>query len=247
VRLRGAAAEPSYCGLYLVMGWAIASLALPRRRLGWRDAVIAAAVALTVAFTAYALALAAVAVVGWARRRSGGSLLRPLAVLLALLLLLLALPAARRAVQLGVIDRVAGVLTGTFPRTNLMRINGSYSAAWVMAQASPWLGTGLGNFDVAMPAVLPHLDRTYRMGPTDQGWSVPAYVLATLGWPGVALVLLLLGSVLARDPLAGVMAIVMACADGTLLGAPFWVLLTLLWLLPEVREPAPSPAPAAGP
>ena len=43
----------------------------------------------------------------------------------------------------------------------------------------------------------------------------------------------------------------MACADGTLRGAPFWIFLVLLWLLREVRgvsEPAPvTPPPGRAP
>jgi hypothetical protein len=230
VRLRGVAAEPANMGYFLALGLGAVLLsgAWPRRR-PWRELVTVAALVLTLSLSAYALAGGGALLVLIARRRSMTSLLRGLAAAAALALVMLTLvPPARQAFDVAVIERVAGIVAGSANPAETKRLVGSWTAAGMMVQASPWLGVGLGNYDVALGELIPRMDPRLGMRPQDQGWSVPTYVLGTLGWPGLFLLALLYLAVLRASWAGGLLFGLAAFADGTLLGPTYWVFLVLL-------------------
>lgn len=252
VRLRGVAAEPSYLGYFLVLSIATVLLhAPPPRRWGWRVALVVASIGLTLSLSAYALALVALVSLLWRWRHRLAHPGRNLAALVAAALLLLAIaPTLRTAFYTGVLERSAEILTSGPSSPELKRVVGSWWAASAMARRSPLLGSGLGNYDVALPAVQPEIDPRLQMGVRDQGWNVLAYGLGTLGWPGLTFLLGLLAVGFVRNPAGGLIMLVATFADGTLLAAPFWTFYVLLTLPPgaggngDQRTAATSPAKA---
>jgi O-antigen ligase len=245
VRARGVAAEPSYLGFVLALGLATVLLASRRPRARpWREAVIALALVLTFSLAAYALALAALLLVLASHRRAASRLLpRALLGILLVLLVTMAWPRARDGFQVSVIERSALVVAGAASPVELKRVVGSWGAARLMARASPLLGAGLGNYDVAIGELLPELDPRLAMEADDQGWNMLAYVLGTMGWPGLALFLLLLGWAVRAHPWGGLLLLAATFADGTLLGAPFWVFFALLARRAEAAHTRAAPAP----
>jgi hypothetical protein len=240
VRLRGLAAEPANMGYFLALGLGAVLLSgtWPRRR-PWRELITVAALVLTLSLSAYALAAGVALLVLIARRRSMSSLLRGIAAAAALALVVLTLvPPARQAFDAAVIERVAGIVAGSANPAETKRLVGSWAAAGMMAQASPWLGVGLGNYDVALGELISRLDPRLGMSAEDQGWSVPAYVLGTLGWPGLSLLAVLYLVVLRMSWPGGLLLLLASFADGTLLGPTYWVFLVLL------TAPALTPVPA---
>lgn len=227
-RLRGVAAEPSYCGFFLVGGLALAWLADPSRRAGCRDALVALAITLTLSLSAYALAAVSLPLLLTRQRGNRDVWMRRCVVAGGALLLALLVPQVREAVRVCIVDRIVGIGTGTLPGHSLVRLSGSYEAAALMAGRSPLWGAGLGNYDVAMAEIARELDPALGMGAGHEGWSAPAYVLGTMGWPGLLLLAWVAAALARHDWPAGVLFAALATADGTFLGAPFWVFLALL-------------------
>ena len=230
VRLRGLAAEPANMGYFLALGLGAVLLSgtWPRRR-PWRELVTIAALVLTLSLSAYALGAGVALLVLLARRRSMASLLRGLAAAGALALVVVTLvPPARQAFDAAVVERVAGIVAGSANPAETKRLVGSWAAAGMMVEASPWLGAGLGNYDVALGELISRIDPRLGMTKKDQGWSVPAYVLGTLGWPGLFVLALLYLAVLRASWAGGLLLVLASFADGTLLGPTYWVFVVLL-------------------
>jgi hypothetical protein len=242
IRLRGLAAEPANLGYYLALGLAAVLIGgrWPRRR-PWREILVLAAILLTLSLGTYVLAVvAAVGVVAANRHHAPGLLRGGAGAALAVLLIAALLPAARDALRVTVTDRAAGLLVGTADPAEFRRLEGSWASASLMVQASPWLGAGIGNYDVALREVIPRVDARLGMTPKDQGWTVPTYVMGTLGWPGLLLLFGLLWTAVRANPWGGALLAVATLADGTFLGVPFWFFLVLL------AEPVPRDAAARG-
>ncbi len=228
LRMRGVAAEPSYLGFYLAVGLAAVWLASPSHNVGWRDACVALAVAMTLSFSVFAFVAITAPVLAvrrsWRRRDA-----LVMAAGLAVVLLMFIWPPVRASFRIGLLERLAGIVEGSISRGNLLRLNGSYSAAWLMVRESPIFGVGLGNFDVAIAGILDRVDPSLGMKVGHQGWSVPAYLLGTLGWPGIACFLALLALAWRNEQPSAWVLLAAATADGTFLGATFWVFLLLLF------------------
>jgi hypothetical protein len=89
------------------------------------------------------------------------------------------------------------------------------------------LGVGLGNYDVVALDQQAFLFQGHLVDASTQGWNTFAYILGTTGVPGLLLFLGMLRSALSRErPLAILFGLGMF-ADGTLLGAAFWVFFAL--------------------
>lgn len=237
LRLRGLAAEPSYFGYLQVLALAAALLLWPpAARARWRLAVAALSILLTFSLTTYALAAVAAAVVLVARGREPGSRLRGWSVAVAAgLVLMMLLPGPRRAASEVIFQRGFDVLTGRSLPLETARLAGSWEGFRLLAGASPVLGVGLGNYDVALEGVASRLDP--RLGSRGgQGWNALGYVGATLGFPGLLVLLALLAVRFRHSPAGGVLLLAATFADGTWLGAPFWLAFLLLGARPPESD-----------
>lgn len=232
VRLRGLAAEPSYLGFFLTLALFVPLLADPERRLGWRHALVAIALMLTLSLSIYGFAAGAVLVVMLRQPMRRVAFLQCSSLTAAALLVTVAVSRpVRTSFRVGLLERTASIVTGAVGRAEVKRLAGSWAAALAMTDASPLLGVGLGNYDVALGAVLDRIDPTLEMSPADQGWTVPTYVFATLGWVGLGLFIVLALFAWRNNWAAAVLFLLAACSDGTFLGATFWVFYTLLALV----------------
>ena len=253
LRLRGLAAEPSNFGYFLSLGLAAVLLkgTWPRPR-PWRELLALAALVLTFSLSAYLVAAAAGLLVVAARRQSLPRLLPAIGAIAAVALLSATLvPPARHAFTTAVLDRTAALVSGTADPAETKRLSGSWQPARMMVEASPWVGAGLGNYDVALVKLIDRLDPRLGMTVKDQGWMIPTYVLGTLGWPGLALLALLFAAALRQSWAGGLLVVVASFVDGTFLGAPFWVFYVLLAAAPAAsldrREAQASSAANASP
>lgn len=246
LRLRGLAAEPSYFGYFQVLALAASLLLRPvvdRRR--WRLPVAVLAIVLTFSLTTYALAAVSVVVLAVARRKELAPQLPRWALLAAACLLLVAaLPAPRRALSEMIVQRGVDVVSGDSLPLESSRLVGTWESLRLLWGASPVLGVGLGNYDVALEGVAHRLDPTLGSRHS-QGWNVLAYVAATLGTPGLLLLLALLGLLARHSPAGGLLLSAATFADGTWLGAPFWLAFLLFWLGAAMADREAAPATTA--
>jgi hypothetical protein len=246
LRLRGLAAEPSYFGYLQVLALAAALLLWPPAvKARGRLVVAMLSILLTFSLTTYALAAVAAVVVLAARGRELWPQLRYWALAAAGCLLLLSLlPGPRRAASEMIFRRGLDVVTGRSRPLETSRLAGSWEGLRLLAGASPALGVGLGNYDVALEGVAAELDP--RLGSRGgQGWNVLAYVGATLGFPGLALLLALVAVRFRHCWAGGALLLAATFADGTWLGAPFWLAFLLLGASPAEPEREPNRAAAA--
>jgi len=126
-----------------------------------------------------------------------------------------------------IVRRGLDVVTGRSQPLETSRLAGSWEGFRLLAGASPVLGVGLGNFDVALEGVASQLDP--RLGSRGgQGWNVLAYVGATLGLPGLLLLLALVAVRCRHAWAGGTLLLAATFADGTWLGPPFWLAFLLL-------------------
>jgi O-Antigen ligase len=226
LRAQGLASEPSRLG-YL-QGMALACLLLSpgaRVRFGVRLVVILVSLLLTFSLTAYLLLLPTLALAllgrgesGRVGRRRGWALAAALALLL--------LPAAP-TIYRTVVRRALRSASGAGDASSFLRVQGNWRMTYSLLETSPIVGVGLGNFDVVAWDMRAFLFEGHLVGKDTQGWNVFAYVLATTGVPGLLLLLAMLASAFrARSRLAVPFLLGMA-ADGTFLGAAYWLFFAL--------------------
>jgi hypothetical protein len=86
---------------------------------------------------------------------------------------------------------------------------------------------GLGNFDVVAWDLRAFIFQGYLIEKETQGWNVLAYVMATMGPPGVLLLLAMLVSAFRRRARLAVPFALGMFADGTFLGAAYWLFFAL--------------------
>jgi O-antigen ligase len=227
LRAQGVASEPSRLGYLQCM--ALAYLLLrpgARLRLGLRLATIVVSLLLTFSLTAYALLLPIVALTvathwrTWKVERPR----RALAVAAAVAVVLVPLaPTMYKTV----VVRAMRSIAGTGDASSFLRVQGNWKMTYYLLETSPIVGVGLGNFDIVAWDLRAFLFDGYLIGRDTQGWNVFAYVLATLGVPGLLLLLaLLLSAFRGRGRLALPFVLGMF-ADGTFLGAAFWLFFAL--------------------
>jgi len=227
LRAQGLASEPSRLGYLQCM--ALAYLLLrpgARARFGLRLALILISLLLTFSLTAYALLLPIAALAVFTHWSSARAQPRRRALILAALLLAVLVPLAP-TIHKTIVVRAVRSLTGSGDASSFLRVQGNWKMTYYLLETSPVLGVGLGNFDVVAWDLRAFLFDGYLIERDTQGWNVFAYVLATLGVPGLLLLLgLLLSAFRGRGRLALPFVLGMF-ADGTFLGAAYWLFFAL--------------------
>lgn len=227
LRAQGVASEPSRLGYLQCM--ALAYLLLRPGagvRLGLRLALIVVSLLLTFSLTAYALLAPIVALTLLTQWRARHLKPRRRGLVLAAAVMILLLPLAP-TIYKTVVVRAMRSLTGAGDASSFLRVQGNWKMAYQLLETSPVVGVGLGNFDVVAWDMRAFLFDGYLVGKDTQGWNVFAYVLATLGVPGLLLLLGMLVSAF-RDRARLALPFVLGMfADGTFLGAAYWVFFAL--------------------
>jgi O-antigen ligase len=227
LRAQGLASEPSRLGYLQCM--ALAYLLLrpgARIRFGLRLGLIVVSLLLTFSLTAYALLLPIVALTLVTQWRAGQWEARRRGLLVAAVVAVLLVPMAP-VIYKTVVVRAMRSVSGTGDASSFLRVQGNWKMTYYLLETSPVLGVGLGNFDVVAWDLRAFLFDGYLIEKDTQGWNVFAYVLATLGVPGLLLLLaLLLSAFRGRGSLALPFVLGMF-ADGTFLGAAYWLFFAL--------------------
>jgi len=246
LRAQGLASEPSRLGYLQSMALAYLLLAPGAGvRFGLRLLLVLLSLLLTFSLTAYLLLLPILALTLYDRWRAGRLEVRRRGLLLAAALVLLVLPLAPTLYRT-VVVRAMRSMSGTADTSTFLRVLGNWKITYYLLETSPVVGVGLGNFDVVAWDLRAFIFEGYLIGKDTQGWNVFAYVLATLGVPGLLLLLGMLASALrARGRLALPFVLGMF-ADGTFLGAAFWLFLALYTTESEgaASRGTPGAAPA---
>jgi hypothetical protein len=247
VRALGLAGEPSRLGVLLGLGLGFLLLARRRHPPLAAAAVAAVAALLTFSLAAYALLLPVLAL--WAVRllRGGPGRRRWAWAALAALFAVALLPPVADTLRRSVVMRAQRIVEGRADASARMRVMGSWDLALLLARQHPLTGVGLGNFDVRVTDVAPLVPGGHMVDGHVQGWNALGYVLATTGAVGFVS-FLLLGYVAFRPaPALGLVFLVGAFADGTVLGPAFWVFFALYASAAretEVTEPEPAGSPS---
>ena len=118
-------------------------------------------------------------------------------------------------------------LSGTADSSSFLRVKGTWKMTYYLLETSPVVGVGLGNYDVMVWDLRAFLFDGYMVSRDTQGWNVFSYVLATTGVPGLLLLLAMLVSAFQGRGRLLVPFIVSMFADGTFLGAAYWVFFAL--------------------
>ena len=227
LRAQGLASEPSRLG-YL-QGMALAYLWLKpgsRVRFGLRVALILFSLLLSFSLTAYIFMTPIAALAIYERWRSGRIRLQRRALLVAGALVLVLLPAAPVAYTT-VAVRAMRSFSGAGDSSSFLRLQGNWTITYYLLETSPVMGVGLGNFDIVAYNLRAFIFQGYYIGKDTQGWNVLAYVLATMGVPGLLLLLGMLASAFRGRGWLCVPFFLSMFADGTLLGAAYWLFLAL--------------------
>ena len=123
--------------------------------------------------------------------------------------------------------RAVRAVAGPGDTSSFLRVKGNWKMTYYLLETSPIVGVGLGNFDVVAWDLRAFLFDGYLISKDTQGWNVFAYVLATLGAPGLLLLLALLVSAFRGRGRLAVPFVLGMFADGTFLGAAFWLFFAL--------------------
>jgi O-antigen ligase len=227
LRAQGLASEPSRLGYLQCMALAYVLLRPGARvRVGLRLALMVVSVLLTFSLTAYALLLPIVVLAGathWPARRVQRTR-RGLAIA-AIAVVFLALLAP--TIYQTVIVRAMRSFSGSGDASSFLRVLGNWKMTYYLLETSPVAGVGLGNFDVVAWDLRAFLFDGYLIQRETQGWNVFAYVLATLGVPGLLILLAMLLSAFRGRGRLAVPFVLGMFADGTFLGAAYWLFLAL--------------------
>lgn len=227
LRAQGVASEPSRLGYLQCMALAYLFLGPGARvRLGLRLILIVVSLLLTFSLTAYALLLPVVALTLLTRWRVRRLETQRRGLVLAAAVVLLLLPLAP-TIYKTVVVRAVRAVAGAGDTSSFLRVKGNWKMTYYLLETSPVVGVGLGNFDVVAWDLRAFLFDGYLISKDTQGWNVFAYVLATLGAPGLLLLLALLVSAFRGRGRLAVPYVLGMFADGTFLGVAFWLFFAL--------------------
>lgn len=229
LRAQGLSSEPSKLGYLQAM--ALAYLLLkrgPRVRFayGLGLIVILLSLLLTFSLTAYAMLVPIGVLVLVDRWRSRSLRLGWKTAVAAVVVLLLIAPIAS-TVYSTVVVRATRALTGEGDTSSFLRVQGNWKMTYYLLETSPVVGVGLGNFDIVAWDLRAFIFQGYLIERETQGWNVLAYVLATTGLPGLLLLLCMLASAFRDHRRMALPFFLGMFADGTFLGAAYWVFLAL--------------------
>ena len=227
LRAQGLTSEPSRLGYLQCMALAYILLKRgPRVGFGLRLGVILLSLLLTFSLTAYLFLVPILALVAYDRLRSGRLRVRRRTLVVAAGLLLLLAPAAP-TVYSTVVVRAMRSVTGAGDLSSFMRLQGNWKMTYYLLETSPLVGVGLGNFDIVAWDLRAFIFQGYLIDKETQGWNVFAYVLATMGAPGLLLLLGMLVSAFRGRGRLAVPFVLGMFADGTFLGAAYWLFFAL--------------------
>jgi hypothetical protein len=227
LRAPGLTSEPSKLGYLQAM--ALAYLLLkpgPRVRFGLGILLILLSLMLTFSLTAYAMLVPIMLLAVLYRWRSGSFKLHRKAVIAAVVTLLLIAPIAP-TVYSTVVVRAMRSLTGAGDTSSFLRVQGNWKMTYYLLETSPVVGVGVGNFDIVAWDLRAFIFQGYLIERETQGWNVLAYVLATTGLPGLMLLLGMLVSAFRGGSRLALPFVLGMFADGTFLGAAYWLFLAL--------------------
>ena len=227
LRGQGLTSEPSKLGYLQAM--ALAYLLLkpaPRVRFGVGILLILLSLMLTFSLTAYAMLLPILVLAVFYRFQSGSFRIGRKALIAAAVTLLLVVPIAP-TVYSTVVVRAMRSVTGTADTSSSLRVQGNWKMTYYLLETSPVVGVGLGNFDIVAWDLRAFIFQGYLIERETQGWNVLAYVLATTGLPGLILLLGMLVSAFRGRGRLFLPFMLGMFADGTFLGAAYWVFLAL--------------------
>ena len=227
LRAQGLTSEPSKLGYLQAM--ALAYLLLkpgPRPRLGLRMAVILLSLLLSFSLTAYLCFGPIAALALFDRWRSGRLKLRRQALAVAAAVVILLIPVAP-TLYTTIVVRATRSLTGAADASSFLRVQGNWKMTYYLLETSPVVGVGLGNFDIVAWDLRAFIFQGFLIEKETQGWNVLAYVLATTGLPGLLLLLSMLGAALRGRGMLALPFVLGMFADGTFLGAAYWLFLAL--------------------
>ena len=239
-RVRGVAGEPTYFGWFQAAGLGLVLLkgGARRRGISVRVSLVVAAIVASLSLVGIGLLAVGAGLAALSRRWPPGALVRSLAPgLAACAILVLLVPPARAAMATRLVDRVAALAVARPDPSASVHLVGSWELAAAVLRVSPWLGSALGNYDVALDELGAAMSGDPTRRPEEIGWNAFAFVAGSLGPIGLLLFVLLLGVIGRRDPWAGLLLATAAWGNSTVLGAPFWVLFLLAGVRPAVGEP----------
>jgi O-antigen ligase len=181
---------------------------------------------LTFSLTGYLFLIPILALALYDRWRAGRLELRRRGLVVVAGLVLVLLPLAP-TVYRTVVVRAMRSVSGAGDTSSFLRLQGNWKMTYYLLETSPVLGVGLGNFDVVAWDLRAFIFQGYLIEKHTQGWNVFAYVLATLGLPGLLLLLAMLASAFRGRARLAIAFVLGMFADGTFLGAAFWFFLAL--------------------
>jgi hypothetical protein len=234
-RIRGVAGEPTYFGWFQATGLGLVLLkgGAARRAFAVRVALVMVSIVGSLSLVGIGVLALALPIVAFSGRRRPRDLLRLVAPAVGLVLAAaLVLPSARAALDTYGVDRITGIATGRPDVSSVVHLRGSWELACQVLRVAPWLGSGLGNYDLILDALDARMTGDPQRHAHEIGWNVFAFVIGSLGPLGLLLFLVLMATPLRRDPWAGALILVSAWGTSTVLGAPFWVLYVLSGLQP---------------
>jgi hypothetical protein len=244
LRAQGLASEPSRLGYLQSMALAYVLLRPGGgARPGLRLVVVVVSVLLTFSLTGYALLLAVLGLALLARRRAGRSAPGRRSLVAAAAVLLVLLPLAPTLYRAVVVRASRSFAEGADVSARL-RVIGNWQMTWRLLEEDPVLGVGLGNYDVMARELQAFLFEGHLVTVDTQGWNACAYILATLGLPGLLLFGALFVSAFRGRRLLALPFLLALFADSTVLGAAFWVFLALFTAESRDADYLPSQLPA---
>jgi O-antigen ligase len=227
LRAQGLAAEPSRLGYLQSMALGYVLLRPGSgTRIDLRLVVVILSILLSFSLTGYALLLSILGLwllPRWRRARLAPGRRGLVAAASVLVVLLPLAPTLYRAV----VVRASHSFSGSGDASARMRVVGNWQMTYRLLEENPVLGVGLGNYDVMAGELQAFLFEGHFSVVNSQGWNAFAYVLATLGVPGLLLFLALLVSAFRGRGRLALPFVLGMFADGTVLGAAFWVFFTL--------------------
>lgn len=228
VRARGIFTEPAVFGFFQALGLAFILLKGPEihKRIIWKLLIIIFSMILTISLVTYFLlgVIISLYVLDNLIRKEPVKLLRFSVILVPAMLLIFGVTPLGGFIQDGIGNRLSRVAQGQ-DTSAVERLIGSWEFPLSVAGFSPVFGGGLGNLETFYPEVSSTLQ--YKVLDNGNVTNILAYIFGALGPMGLALFLLLLIKLMAKNLSLGLVFLLAMFTTGNFLDAPFWLFLSL--------------------
>ncbi|MDA8211420.1 MAG: hypothetical protein M0021_06020, partial [Clostridia bacterium] len=228
VRARGIFTEPAVFGFFQALGLAFILLKDPEihKRIIWKLLIIIFSMLLTISLVTYFLlgVIISLYVLNNLIRKQPVKLLRFSVILVPAMLLIFGVTPLGGFIQDGIGNRLSRVAQGQ-DTSAVERLIGSWEFPLSVAGFSPVFGGGLGNLETFYPEVSSTLQ--YKVLDNGNVTNILAYIFGALGPMGLALFLLLLIKLMAKNLSLGLVFLLAMFTTGNFLDAPFWLFLSL--------------------